>query len=142
MKVTLLTVQIRYERDVVLSRQRARLIAEQLGFDRQDQVRIATTVSELARNVFQYAKRGKVEFSCDDSDSAMHVLVTDDGPGIPKIKEILRGDYVSKTGMGLGLLGAKRLMNTFCVETAVGKGTTVTIAKLHARPLPLSAKKV
>src|ERR1700744_4340817 len=103
MKVTLLTVQIRYERDVVLPRQRARQIAEALGFDRQDQVRIATTISELARNVFQYAKKGKVEFFCDDSDGALHTVVSDEGPGIADLKSILRGEYVSKTGMGVGL---------------------------------------
>src|ERR1700679_230260 len=113
MKIPLLTVQIRYERDVVLSRQRARQIAECLGFDRQDQVRIATTVSELARNIYQYAKSGKVEFSCDDANGSMLIVVSDKGPGIAKLKEIMRGEYVSRTGMGVGLAGAKRLMDSF-----------------------------
>jgi signal transduction histidine kinase/CheY-like chemotaxis protein len=142
MKIALVTVQIRYERDVVLCRQRARQIAEQLGFERQDQVRIATTISELARNVFQYAKRGKVEFSCDDANSNLQIVVSDEGPGIANIKEILRGNYVSKTGMGVGLLGAKRLMDGFKIETAAGKGTTISIVKNSALPTPLTSKQI
>lgn len=142
MKIALLTVQIRYERDVVLSRQRARQIAELLGFDRQDQVRIATTISELARNVYQYAKKGKIEFSCDDANSTLQAVISDQGPGIAKVKSILQGDYVSETGMGVGLAGAKRLMDVFHIETAVGKGTTISIEKKLAAPVALTRKKL
>jgi signal transduction histidine kinase/CheY-like chemotaxis protein len=141
-KIPLLTVQIRYERDVVLSRQRARQIAALLGFDRQDQVRIATTVSELARNVYQYAKRGKVEFSCDDGNGCLQTIITDEGPGIANLKSILRGEYVSQTGMGVGLAGAKRLMDTFQAETAPGKGTTILIGKNPTVLVPLSSQRV
>ncbi|SDU03202.1 Signal transduction histidine kinase [Verrucomicrobium sp. GAS474] len=142
MKIPLLTVQIHYERDVVLSRQRARQLAGLLGFEHQDRVRIATTISELARNVFQYAKRGKIEFACDTGTGAMEVVISDQGPGIANLKEILRGEYVSETGMGVGLAGAKRLMDEFHIETAVGKGTTITISKSPGRGVPLTPKRV
>jgi signal transduction histidine kinase/CheY-like chemotaxis protein len=141
-KIPLLTVQIRYERDVVLSRQRARQIAALLGFESQDQVRIATTISELARNVFQYAKRGKIDFSCDGSTGDLHAVVSDQGPGISNLKAILVGDYVSETGMGIGLAGAKRLMDFFHVDTQASKGTTISIGKKLPIPTGLNSKKI
>ena len=142
MKIPLLTVQIRYERDVVLSRQRARQIAALLGFDSQDQVRIATTISELARNVFQYAKRGKIDFSCEDKTGDIYAVVSDQGPGIPKLKAILLGDYVSETGMGVGLAGAKRLMDYFQADTLPGKGTTISVGKKLSISTELGPKKI
>ena len=142
MKTPLLTVQIRFERDVVLSRQRARQIAGLLGFESQDQVRIATTVSELARNVFQYAKRGKIDFSCDGATGDIHAVVSDQGPGISNLKAILAGDYVSKTGMGVGLAGAKRLMDFFQADTKPGKGTIISIGKKLPISTVLSQRKI
>jgi signal transduction histidine kinase/CheY-like chemotaxis protein len=137
-KIALTTVQIRYERDVVWARQ----IAEALGFDRQDQVRIATTLSELARNVYQYAKRGKIEYSTDDNSGEFQAIVNDEGPGIANVKQILRGEYVSETGMGVGLLGAKRLMDDFRIETKPGKGTTIAVGKKLPQSITLTKKKI
>ncbi len=142
MKTSLLTVQIRFERDVVLSRQRARQISGLLGFESQDQVRIATTISELARNVFQYAKRGKIDFSCDNATGDIHAVVSDQGPGISNLKAILVGDYVSQTGMGVGLAGAKRLMDFLQVDTHPGKGTVISIGKKLPISTVLSQKKI
>ncbi|MES2310076.1 MAG: ATP-binding protein [Verrucomicrobiota bacterium] len=142
MKISLLVVQIAYERDVVLSRQRARQIAALLGFEQQDQVRIATTISELARNIFQYAKKGKIEFFCDDTTSELQVILSDHGHGIPHLKKILEGDYISSTGMGVGLSGAKRLMDTFHIETSPEQGTVITVSKTPLHPASLTKKQI
>ncbi len=128
----IVTVAIRYENDVVLARQRARRIAELVGFDRQDQIRFATTVSELARNAFQYAREGRVRFSVEAWDRASMLVaeVRDSGPGIADPQAIVEGRYVSRTGMGVGLLGARRLNDRFELRSASGTGTTVTIGRI------------
>ncbi|HEX6881600.1 MAG TPA: ATP-binding protein, partial [Terriglobales bacterium] len=132
MRKPILSTDIRYEHDVVLARQRARQIAATLGFDPQDQTRISTSTSELARNVYQYAGKGKVEFAIEASGArpVFSIVVSDTGPGIPDPDRILRGRYISSTGMGLGILGAKRLMDTFSIESRTGHGTTVAIGKV------------
>ncbi len=129
MPLSLLKVEIRFEHDVVLARRRARQIAHHLGFGRQDQIRIATAVSELARNVFQYTKGGRVEFSVEQHPhDRFRINVTDNGPGIADIDLILSGGYRSKTGMGLGILGAKRLADDFTI-TSDSAGTRVVLWK-------------
>ncbi|HET9695284.1 MAG TPA: ATP-binding protein [Terriglobales bacterium] len=126
----IVTVGITSEQDVVLARQRARQIAGSLGFDMQDQTRIATAVSELARNAFEYARGGRVDFSLSKvPQPTLIVCVEDKGPGIRDLDRIMSGTYQSATGMGLGLIGAKRLMETFEVQTAPGKGTSVTVSR-------------
>lgn len=133
MERVLTSVSIRGEHDVVLARQRARQVAELLGFDAQDQVRVATAVSEIARNVFRYAGRGKVDFTIiPGKHPRFEVRVVDQGPGIANLQAILDGRYVSQTGMGMGILGARRLMEEFRIESAPGKGTSVWLGK----PLP------
>ena len=142
MALNLLRMEIRYEHDVVLARQRARQISAALKFDSQDQTRIATAVSEVARNAFQYAGGGILEFRIDRSQNpVLTVSIQDKGPGIRNVQEILNGKYVSQTGMGLGLLGAKRLMDAFQIETELGKGTSVTFSKvLPAKSTAISKK--
>jgi anti-sigma regulatory factor (Ser/Thr protein kinase) len=88
-KATLTTIELRQEHDVVLARQRARQIAGLVGFDNQDQTRIATAVSEIARNAFKYAGGGRVEFALDGW--ALFVRVADKGPGIPDLPAVLEG---------------------------------------------------
>jgi signal transduction histidine kinase/CheY-like chemotaxis protein len=130
----ILTVAIRSEADVVLARQRARLIAELLGFERQDQTRIATAVSEIARNAQSYGGGGRIEFRLDDNGVQTFVSeIADKGPGIADLDVVLSGRYVSPTGMGLGLIGARRLMDRFAVESPPGKGVTVTLGKILPR---------
>ncbi|MBD1807051.1 response regulator [Microcoleus sp. FACHB-SPT15] len=133
MRATILTIEVRYEQDVVMTRQRARQIAELLGFDSQDQTRIATAVSEIARNAFQYAKGGRVEFRLEgESSQSLLVCIRDKGSGITNLNSILEGRYTSETGMGLGITGCKRLMDLFEIESSPSHGTTVRMGK----PLP------
>src|ERR1700721_4840774 len=112
---TILTLAIACERDAVDARQRARQIARLLGFDVQDQTRISTAVSEIARNVFNYAGGGKVEYLLEGRTAPQLFIVpmTDNGTGIRDLNTILEGRYQSKTGMGLGIIGARRLRDQF-----------------------------
>jgi len=122
-------MEIRREHDVVLVRQRARQIAAGLKFDSQDQTRIATALSEIARNAFQYAGGGMVEFQIQKTPvAALRIAVSDKGRGVADLDVILGGKYVSPTGMGLGIIGARRLMDIFEIDTSA-KGTTVVIGK-------------
>ncbi|WOD41913.1 ATP-binding protein [Nodosilinea sp. E11] len=125
---TLFTLQIHYEQDVVQARQRTRELAEQLGFDGQDQVRLATAVSEIARNAFQYAQGGRVQFDLEESSQSLLIQVQDQGGGIPHLSDVLAGGYQSSTGMGLGIVGTRRLMDSFEIESSE-QGTTVRIGK-------------
>jgi anti-sigma regulatory factor (Ser/Thr protein kinase) len=132
----LLLMAIRREQDVVLCRNRARTIAAALGFDRQQQVRIATAVSEIARNAFRYASEATAEFLLTRGRTGANrritqsfvTLVCDRGPGIGELPSILAGTYQSVSGMGLGILGAKRLMDSVHIDTAA-KGTTVRLVQ-------------
>ncbi len=129
MALPLLRMEIRHEHDVVLVRQRARQIAAALKFDSQDQTRIATALSEVARNAFQYAGGGSVEFQIEKPPTAaLSITVSDKGRGIENLREILDGKYVSRTGMGLGMIGARRLMDVFTVEST-SRGTKVVLGK-------------
>ena len=125
---------------MVLARQRGRQVAAALKFDPQDQTRIATALSEIARNAFEYAGGGMVEFQVQRTPPALQISVSDKGRGIPNVSEILGGKYVSPTGMGLGLIGAKRLMDFFRIDTS-SKGTTVILGKnLSLRSAEMSKK--
>lgn len=149
MKVTILTIEIHFEEDVVMTRQRSRQIAQALGFDSQDQTRIATAVSEIARNAFQYAGWGKAEFWVGNGESeegdriinncyqqALCISIRDKGRGIPNLKTILEGKYKSATGMGLGIIGSKRLMDLFEIKSDKS-GTTVLMTKTLPKRVPL-----
>src|SRR6201996_2785097 len=127
----IVTVPIESEADVVTVRQRAHRLAELLGFERQDQTRIATAVSELARNAFSYAGGGRAEFILDPSPApqVFSIKISDKGPGIADLQSILDGQYRSQSGMGLGILGARRLMDHFKIESEPGKGTFVQIGQ-------------
>jgi signal transduction histidine kinase/DNA-binding response OmpR family regulator len=139
MSVRILSVSIRSEHDTVAARQRARQIARLLGFDAQDQTRISTAVSEIARNAFNYAGGGQVEYLIEGNVAPQLLLVkvTDSGPGIRNLLSILEGTYQSQTGMGLGIVGARRLMDQFQIESTAGAGTTVWLKKLLPKRAPL-----
>ena len=128
MSINLFTIDIRLENDVVLARQKARTVAAALKFDSQDQTRIATAVSEIARNTFQYGGGGRVEFCIDSHEKMLIITLRDKGKGISNLQDILDGNYVSETGMGLGIIGAKRLMDHFRIESN-RTGTTVVLGK-------------
>lgn len=140
----ILSVPIASEADVVTARQRARRVAELVGFDAQDQTRVATAVSEIARNAFEHGGGGRAELALRDAGAdeppearrqRLVARVSDEGPGIGDLDAVLEGRHRSKNGMGVGFLGAKRLVDGFRTETGAG-GTTVEIEKALPRRRP------
>ncbi len=130
MKKRILAMAMQEETDIILARQRSRTLAAELAFDGQDQTRIATAVSEIVRNVLEYAQGGRIEFWLDDGDvPVFEIVVSDTGPGIPHLEAVLEGRHRSTTGMGVGVIGARRLMDGFTMTSIPGKGTTVTLQK-------------
>ena len=131
MRWPLVSVAIRTEEDLVLVRQRAKAIAGRLGFAIQDQTRVATALSEIARNAFGYGGGGLVEFSVEErgGEQSFRMRVSDPGPGIADVQSILDGRYVSASGLGLGILGARRLLDHFDLASQPGTGTVVTLGK-------------
>lgn len=122
------------EQSIVTARQLAREYARAIGFGMLDQTRIATAVSELTRNVVRYATdgRGQVvirETSASDGYSGIEIIVSDDGPGIADIHLAMREGYTSGPGLGMGLPGARRLVDEMAIETGAGRGTVITIQK-------------
>jgi serine/threonine-protein kinase RsbT len=120
------------EDDIVAVRERARAVARAIGFGALDQTRVATAVSELARNVVRYATGGRGEAVVRVLPPAggrvgIEVVVRDEGPGIDDLARALRPGFTSGHGLGLGLPGARRLMDEFEIETGPGRGTTVTV---------------
>jgi signal transduction histidine kinase len=125
------SISLHFEYDLVAARRRARQIAALLGFEEQDQTRIATVASEIARNALRYGGGGRIEFGVDRAGAAALVMtVTDRGPGIRNLDEVLNGSYESQTGMGIGIVGARRLMDDLQISTKAGQGTTVIMRKL------------
>jgi signal transduction histidine kinase/CheY-like chemotaxis protein len=125
-------MDINDEMDVVAVRQRTRRLAELVGFETQDQTRIATAVSEIARNAYEYGRRGRASFRVEvgkDKSQAFVVSIKDDGPGIADLDAILEGRYKSAHGMGVGITGAKRLVDDVRISTAANKGTVVELLK-------------
>lgn len=127
----LLTIDLRNDHDVVLTRQRAREISRLLGYENQDQIRIATAVSEIARNAVLYAGSGTVHFlvDIDAKPQIFAIEVLDTGPGIPDIQLILSGAYTSRTGLGLGIIGAKKLMESFTIQNRLDNGLQVRMQR-------------
>lgn len=127
---SLLAVEIANEPGVVLTRQRARQVAQLLGFDPGEAIRLATAVSEIARNAFQYAAGGRAEFLVAlEPEPALLVRISDRGPGIADVQNILDGRYASSTGMGLGIMGARRLTDRFEIASSPDAGTVVLLGK-------------
>ena len=106
-------------------------MAAAFGFDSTEQIKIVTAVSELSRNIHSYVGEGEIILRAPpDGQRGIEIVALDDGPGIPNLDEILAGDYKSKSGMGLGLRGCKRLMTNFEVQTSPEAGTRVTMTKI------------
>ena len=125
----ILTVALEREADVVVVRQRARRVAELLGFETQDQTRIATAVSEIARNAISYAGAGKAMFALCGAVAPQRLVIriSDRGDGIDNLDRIMAGGYASSSGLGLGIVSARRLMDGFAIESDPNGGTTVTL---------------
>jgi serine/threonine-protein kinase RsbT len=130
-----LRLNIRTQADVVMARRRGMEMALALGFSQVDATQIATVISELARNIVLYAGAGALTlFPIAGSRGGLQVVARDGGPGIPNVALALEGGHSTSKGLGLGLAGSKRLMDSFRVDSMPGAGTTVTAVKyLHTR---------
>lgn len=117
--------------DIVVARQAGRDLAARLGFSLTDLTLIATAISEVARNITSYAGRGEIRLGVEERNgrSALVVEAADDGPGIPDVDNALKDGYSSGAGLGIGLPGARRLMDDFEIHSEVGRGTTVIMWK-------------
>lgn len=132
----ILTVALIEEADIVAARQRARQIAMLLGFEAQDQTRIATAVSEIARNATTYGGGGRIEFGVEKSDKpGLVIRISDKGPGIADVDAILEGRFKSNSGMGVGISGTRRLMDRFELNSRPREGTTVVLGKQLPRTI-------
>jgi serine/threonine-protein kinase RsbT len=117
--------------DIVTARQEGRAMALQLGFVGSDLTVIATAISELGRNILSYAGKGSIYLHSDHSANRRGIVVIarDEGPGIADIELAMQDGFSTSKSLGLGLPGTRRLMDEFEIESAIGKGTTVTIKK-------------
>ena len=125
------TVPIEREADIVAARQKGRELAAALGFSSTDQTLLATAISEVARNIVSYAGKGRVILTSveDGPRRGLTVVAADEGPGIVDVELALRDGYSTGKSLGLGLPGAKRLVDSLAIESTVGVGTTVTLTK-------------
>jgi serine/threonine-protein kinase RsbT len=123
--------KIETEYDIVMARQKVRQCAKDVGMGIVDQTRITTAVSELFRNMFNYAGGGEVVIEQGDIEGhdALIITCTDQGPGIENLEQAMSDGYTSGMGMGYGLPGTKRLVDRFEIQSTVNKGTTVRIMK-------------
>lgn len=127
---TALVIQVRDESDIVLARGTAAAMCKRIGFPKTAEVKIATAVSELSRNIVQYGGGGEIAITPLKGDTqGIEIVATDFGPGIPNLDDILSGNYQSRHGMGMGLRGTKNLMDFFDVKTTPESGTKITIRK-------------
>jgi len=124
-------LEIKSEADIIEARVRAKAIAEALGFNYMDQTRIATAVSELARNAYQYAGKGKMTIKPLNKQGrkGMEMVVEDHGPGIENLDRAMKGGYSTGGGLGMGLSGSKKLMDEFDIKTKSNEGTSITVRK-------------
>lgn len=124
-------VPIRSAADIVTARQQGRELASRIGFTGSELTVIATAISELARNILEYAKVGEIRLAHAQKGarSGMAIVASDGGPGIPDVARALLDGYTTGKGLGLGLPGVRRLMDDFELLSEVGKGTTVTVRK-------------
>ncbi|MDN4527695.1 anti-sigma regulatory factor [Fictibacillus fluitans] len=128
---TAIIVDIHTEKDIVTARQQVKQLARTLKFSVINQVRIATAVSELARNIYLYAGKGRLSFESllDQSKTGIKLTAIDQGPGIPSIRTVLEDGYSTSGGLGMGLPGVKRLMDEFTIDSGPGMGTTIIAVK-------------
>jgi len=124
------SIEIASSEGIIAARQKVREIASSMGLSAVDQTRIATAVSELARNIYQFAGKGMVTFfSLEGDRKGIQIVCEDDGPGIADIELAMTDGYSTGKSLGLGLPGARRLMDEFQIESEPGKGTRVIITK-------------
>jgi serine/threonine-protein kinase RsbT len=124
-------VAINSDQDIVSARQKGRLMATEVGFSTGDATLIATAISELARNIVSYARKGQITLKMVNgmNRQGISVIATDNGPGITDIRQALRDGFSTSGSLGLGLPGVRRLMDEFEITSQPGKGTTVAVKK-------------
>lgn len=124
-------VPINSDKDIVAARQKGRMLALSIGFSETDSTLIATAISELARNIVTYAKKGEVQLRAerDTTRAGILVIAKDSGSGISNIKQALQDGFSTSGSLGLGLPGVKRLVDEFDIVSGTGRGTVVTIRK-------------
>jgi serine/threonine-protein kinase RsbT len=124
-------VRIQNSADIVAARQQGRTLASQAGFSHSNLTIIATAISEVARNIVEYAKEGEVIITLisDTTKKGVEIIASDQGPGIADVSTVMRDGYSTGKGLGIGLPGARRLMDEFAIASAIGTGTTVTMKK-------------
>lgn len=124
-------IPIRTDSDIILVRHQARALARELGFTASDSTLIATVLSELARNILEYAGEGEIVLSrtVKAGRQGLAICAQDKGPGIPDIELALQDGYSTGKGLGLGLPGTRRLVDEFDIESGVGQGTVVRVVK-------------
>lgn len=124
-------INIRSNVDIVAARQGSRSAAMALGFNGADVTLIAAAISEVARNIVDHAQQGEVTIRvlAKDGRRGLHIVASDQGPGIPDVAQAMKYGYSTRRGIGMGLPGAKWLMDEFEINSIVGSGTTVTMTK-------------
>lgn len=123
-------VRIQSSADIVTARQQGRALALRTGFSSSDLSIIATAISEVARNIVEYAKEGEVIITLiGDEHKGIEIVAADHGPGIADVSTVMRDGYSTGQGLGIGLPGARRLMDEFEITSEIGKGTTVRMKK-------------
>ena len=124
-------IPIASDADIVTARQKGREVAAEAGFQFTDLAIVATAISELARNIVRYAKRGEMEIGPAEGGGkrGIRVVARDQGPGIPDVEQAMQSGYSTSGSLGLGLPGVRRLMDAFDIVSKVGRGTVVTIEK-------------
>jgi len=124
-------IPIRSEYDIVTARQQVRKLCIALHFSGGEQTLVATCVSELARNIVEYAGSGEMTMSLTENgdERGIVIIAKDEGPGIPDIELAMKDGYSTSKGLGLGLPGSKRIMDEFVIASKTGKGTIVTVKK-------------
>ncbi|MCK6259081.1 anti-sigma regulatory factor [Fictibacillus sp. KIGAM418] len=124
-------VNIHSEQDIVAARQHGKRLSKKLKFSTINQIRITTAVSELARNIYLYAGKGKITFESlfKQQKSGIKIIASDQGPGIKEVRRVLEDGYSTSGGLGMGLPGVKRLMDEFIIDSHDGAGTTITAVK-------------
>lgn len=124
-------VPINSDQDIVGARQKGRSLAAAVGFSASDATLIATAISELARNIVTYARKGEIRLQSiqNSAHAGIVVVAADDGPGIPDLRQAMRDGFSTSGSLGLGLPGVRRLMDEFEIVSQTGRGTTVTVKK-------------
>lgn len=125
------TLPLKQETDIVVIRQRVRKAAEEIRLGLVSQTKVVTAASEIARNGLIYGGGGEctIEVTQRDGRAAVRLVIQDQGPGIENLKRAMVDGYTSGGGLGLGLSGAKRLVDDFAIQTTVGQGTTIELWK-------------